>query len=187
MRGQGQSTAVACAHLPSVLVVHPWPTSSLDMCWAMRRTGTSGHWQTKAQAACARASPKALHFRAIALHGVELGARGPRCPHITDNRHAAAHRRHHPVAGMPSRAHPTRPHAHMQHVAPAALAHAASRRQRRRSPLPGPLPPPHTHCAHCSAYPRSELELRKSGAKGRVIVDDPKKYPGKEDIGPMSE
>jgi hypothetical protein len=33
----------------------------------------------------------------------------------------------------------------------------------------------------------SELELRKSGAKGRVIADDPKKYPAKDDLGPLSE
>lgn len=31
---------------------------------------------------------------------------------------------------------------------------------------------------HCS-----ELELRKSGATGRVVIDAPEKYPAKEDIG----
>jgi hypothetical protein len=29
----------------------------------------------------------------------------------------------------------------------------------------------------------SEIDLRKSGAKGRVIYDDPSKYPGKDDVG----
>lgn len=38
-----------------------------------------------------------------------------------------------------------------------------------------------------SARACSELELRKSGAKGRVVVDDPTKYPGKDDIGPLGE
>lgn len=32
-------------------------------------------------------------------------------------------------------------------------------------------------------FGKNELELRKSGAKGRVVVDDPRKYPNKEDIG----
>lgn len=31
-------------------------------------------------------------------------------------------------------------------------------------------------------FGKDELDLRKSGAKGRVIVDDPRKYPNKEDI-----
>jgi hypothetical protein len=31
----------------------------------------------------------------------------------------------------------------------------------------------------------SELELKKSGAQGRVIYDDAYKYPGKEDVGPF--
>ncbi|KXZ56378.1 hypothetical protein GPECTOR_1g335 [Gonium pectorale] len=35
-------------------------------------------------------------------------------------------------------------------------------------------------------FNKDELELRKSGAKGRVVVDDPRKYPGKEDIGPLA-
>ncbi len=39
----------------------------------------------------------------------------------------------------------------------------------------------------CRARACSELELRKSGAKGRVVVDDPTKYPGKDDIGPLGE
>lgn len=32
-------------------------------------------------------------------------------------------------------------------------------------------------------FAKDELELRKSGAKGRFIKDDPRKYPGKEDLG----
>lgn len=32
-------------------------------------------------------------------------------------------------------------------------------------------------------FARSELELRKSGAQGRVIFDEAYKYPGKEDLG----
>lgn len=35
-------------------------------------------------------------------------------------------------------------------------------------------------------FNKDELELRKSGAKGRVVVDDPTKYPGKDDIGPLA-
>ena len=31
--------------------------------------------------------------------------------------------------------------------------------------------------------PHSELELRKSGVQGRVIYDDPSKYPDKDDVG----
>jgi hypothetical protein len=31
--------------------------------------------------------------------------------------------------------------------------------------------------------PCSEIELRKSGAQGRVIYDEEYKYPGKEDMG----
>lgn len=33
----------------------------------------------------------------------------------------------------------------------------------------------------------SEIEARKAGAKGRVIVDDPRKYPAKENLGPLSK
>ena len=36
-------------------------------------------------------------------------------------------------------------------------------------------------CAHHVHH--SELELRKSGATGRVVIDAPEKYPAKEDIG----
>ncbi|GAX75402.1 hypothetical protein CEUSTIGMA_g2846.t1 [Chlamydomonas eustigma] len=32
-------------------------------------------------------------------------------------------------------------------------------------------------------FDKDEIELRKSGAKGRVIYDDPTKYPGKDDVG----
>ncbi|KAG2499153.1 hypothetical protein HYH03_002735 [Edaphochlamys debaryana] len=35
-------------------------------------------------------------------------------------------------------------------------------------------------------FGKDELELRKSGVKGRIVVDDPRKYPNKEDIGPLS-
>ncbi len=31
----------------------------------------------------------------------------------------------------------------------------------------------------------SELELKKSGAQGRVIYDEAYRYPGREDIGPF--
>lgn len=34
-------------------------------------------------------------------------------------------------------------------------------------------------------YSKDELELRKSGAPGRFIVDDAQKYPAKEDLGPL--
>mmetsp|Transcript_9321 Transcript_9321/g.19904 ORF Transcript_9321/g.19904 Transcript_9321/m.19904 type:complete len:243 (-) Transcript_9321:851-1579(-) len=34
-------------------------------------------------------------------------------------------------------------------------------------------------------FGKDELDLRKAGAKGRVIYDDPQKYPGKEDVGPL--
>jgi hypothetical protein len=33
----------------------------------------------------------------------------------------------------------------------------------------------------------SELEVRKAGAPGRFILDDPKKYPAKDDIGIFRE
>ena len=33
----------------------------------------------------------------------------------------------------------------------------------------------------------SELEIRKAGGKGRFIRDDPRKYPGKEDLGVFCE
>ncbi|KAF6254441.1 hypothetical protein COO60DRAFT_1541035 [Scenedesmus sp. NREL 46B-D3] len=32
-------------------------------------------------------------------------------------------------------------------------------------------------------YAKDELEVRKAGAPGRFILDDPKKYPAKDDIG----
>lgn len=32
-------------------------------------------------------------------------------------------------------------------------------------------------------FDKDEIDLRKSGAKGRVIYDDPSKYPGKDDVG----
>lgn len=35
-------------------------------------------------------------------------------------------------------------------------------------------------------FAKDELELRKSGVKGRFIVDDDRKYPGKEDVGPLA-
>lgn len=34
-------------------------------------------------------------------------------------------------------------------------------------------------------FRKDELDLRKSGAKGRFIADDPNKYPDKENVGPM--
>jgi hypothetical protein len=37
-------------------------------------------------------------------------------------------------------------------------------------------------CWYCS-----ELEVRKSGAPGRFVLDDPTKYPGKEDVGIFRE
>eukprot|EP00877_Chromochloris_zofingiensis_P014840 jgi/Chrzof1/960/Cz01g34360.t1 len=35
-------------------------------------------------------------------------------------------------------------------------------------------------------FGKDEIEARKAGAKGRVIVDDPRKYPAKENLGPLT-
>ena len=35
--------------------------------------------------------------------------------------------------------------------------------------------------------PFSELDVRKSGAPGRVIFDNPSKYPDKDDVGFLGE
>ncbi|GLC35937.1 hypothetical protein PLESTB_000521200 [Pleodorina starrii] len=46
-------------------------------------------------------------------------------------------------------------------------------------------PPPGKEAIYVG-FNKDELELRKSGAKGRVVIDDPRKYPGKDDIGPLA-
>jgi len=46
-----------------------------------------------------------------------------------------------------------------------------------------PVTAPAGKAAIYVGFGKDELELRKSGAPGRVIVDDPARYPGKEDLG----
>ncbi|GLI68817.1 hypothetical protein VaNZ11_013320 [Volvox africanus] len=46
--------------------------------------------------------------------------------------------------------------------------------------------PPAGKAAIYVGFNKDELDLRKSGAKGRVVIDDPRKYPGKDDIGPLA-
>ncbi|GIL72635.1 hypothetical protein Vretimale_4380 [Volvox reticuliferus] len=46
--------------------------------------------------------------------------------------------------------------------------------------------PPPGKAAIYVGFNKDELDLRKSGAKGRVVIDDPRKYPGKDDIGPLA-
>ena len=46
-----------------------------------------------------------------------------------------------------------------------------------------PVSAPAGKAAIYVGFGKDELELRKSGAQGRVIVDDPALYPGKEDLG----
>lgn len=53
------------------------------------------------------------------------------------------------------------------------------------APASKPAPPPAGKDAIYVGFSKDELELRKSGAKGRVVYDDSAKYPGKEDIGPL--
>lgn len=44
-----------------------------------------------------------------------------------------------------------------------------------------------TQEAHLSILLFRELELRKSGGKGRFIKDDPRRYPDRENIGFLRE
>ncbi|GFR41404.1 hypothetical protein Agub_g2084 [Astrephomene gubernaculifera] len=58
---------------------------------------------------------------------------------------------------------------------------AAAKPPSRAASVPS-KPPPGKEVIYVG-FNKDEIDLRKSGAKGRVLVDDPRKYPGKEDIG----
>lgn len=54
-----------------------------------------------------------------------------------------------------------------------------------RSHWPHRPPTPATHPRPCAPPAYSEIELQKAGAQGAFVIDDARKYPGKENVGPL--
>jgi hypothetical protein len=69
-----------------------------------------------------------------------------------------------------------------------AVAPSSKLPKNPKSTWPRPSAPPKMKAGQevqYLGYGKDELDVRKSGAKGRVVIDYPARYPGKDNIGPL--